>query len=134
MLKIIKDGQVATQEDLKKALGRFGFHVTQSSLSRDISELGLVKQHGHYVIAHSPVSQSQGPKPIITSIESAGTNMIVVKTLTGMASPVGLTIDNHRTPYIIGTVAGDDTVFVATLPGAGHELIKKNIRKLFKGA
>ncbi|MBI2974244.1 MAG: arginine repressor [Deltaproteobacteria bacterium] len=131
ILRLIKDKQVKTQDDLAKLLLKYSFETTQSSLSRDISELNLVKQQGCYVIPQQQVSAST---PLVTGIDSAGSNLIVVKTLIGMAGPVGITIDNHKIPQIIGTVSGDDTVFIATAPGASHEVVKKSVRKLFRGA
>jgi transcriptional regulator of arginine metabolism len=131
ILRLIKDKQVKTQDDLAKLLLKYGFETTQSSLSRDISELNLVKQQGCYII---PPRQVGASTPLVTAIDSAGSNLIVVKTLIGMASPVGITIDNQKIPQIIGTVSGDDTVFIATAPGASHEAVKKNVRKLFRGA
>lgn len=130
MLRLVKENKMETQDDLKKSLERYGFEVTQSSLSRDIKELGLVKQHGIYVV---PPRGMHGSTPPITTMESAGPNLIVVKTLVGMAAPVGITIDSQKIPSIIGTVAGDDTIFVATAQGVSHDVVKKIIRKLFKG-
>lgn len=130
ILRLIKEHQIKTQEDLSKALEEFKFEVTQSSLSRDISELGLVKQHGYYAI---PPRHAHGVTPLVTSIDSAGQNLIIVKTLVGMAAPVGINIDSVKIPEVVGSVAGDDTVFVAITPGASHEHVKKAILKIFKG-
>lgn len=130
MLRLVKESKLRTQDDLKIALEKYGFEVTQSSLSRDIKELGLVKQQGVYVV---PPREIRAGTPPITSMNSAGPHMIVVKTLVGMAGPVGITIDGQGIPGIIGTVAGDDTVFVATTQGAVQDIVKRNIRKLFKG-
>ena len=128
ILRIIKEQQVKTQDDLKKALTKCGFDVTQSSLSRDITELGLTKQRGFYIV---PARAIQGPTPTITLFESAGTNLMVIKTLVGMAAPVGIAIDSHKIPNVIGTIAGDDTVFIATSVSASHEVIKLAVQKLF---
>lgn len=130
ILKLVKERPVSTQEDLQKELKKFGFYTTQSSLSRDVTELSLVKQKGSYVV---PPRQKNINQPVVTSIESAGQNLIVVKTIIGMAAPVGLTIDEKKIPYIIGTIAGDDTVFIATPRASAHETIKKQIKNLFKG-
>ncbi len=130
LLQIIKEHKIGTQDDLKKALSKFGMEVTQSSLSRDITDLGLVKQHGFYVI---PPRHKQDSTPLVTSVESAGPNLIVVKTLAGMAAAVGITVDEHNIPNIIGTVSGDDTVFVAITPAGHQDKIVKAIHHLFKG-
>ena len=129
MMRLIKEQKVQTQDGLKNLLRKHGFNVTQSSLSRDIAEVGLVKHGGTYALP--PRSMSEG-RLSIASIASAGPNLVVVKTLIGMAGPVGLTIDNHKIQNVMGTIAGDDTVFVATSV-ASHEPVKKEIKKLFKG-
>lgn len=129
ILKLIKEKEIRTQEDLSKNLEKFGFKTTQSSLSRYIAELGLTKQHGSYII---PPRGMHGSAPLITAIDSAGPNMLVVKTLVGMAAPVGITIDSQKNQNIIGTIAGDDTVFVALSNNSNHDVVKKAISKLFK--
>ncbi len=130
ILRLVRENQISTQQDLEKELVKFGFEVTQSSLSRDIAELGLVKQHGHYVI---PPRQMHGPTPLITSIETAGPYMLVIKTLVGAAASVGISIDGQKIPGVVGSVSGDDTVFVAASSGSSHDAIKKAVRKIFKG-
>jgi len=130
IIKLIKEHEVATQDDLRSFLAKCGFDVTQSSLSRDISELGLVKQQGSYVL---PPRSGQGTAPLVTSVEQSGSNMIVLKTVVGTAAAVGINIDNSKIPGVIGSLAGDDTVFVATATGSNQENIKKAIRRLFKG-
>jgi len=129
IIRLIKECRIETQDDLQKHLAKHGFKVTQSSLSRDIADVGLVKQQGAYVL---PPRGMQGALTI-TSIQSAGSSMLVVKTLVGMAAAVGITIDNNKLPHVVGTVAGDDTVFVATSSGSSHETLKRAIGKLFKG-
>lgn len=129
ILKLIKEKEIRTQEELTRSLEKFGFKTTQSSLSRDIAELGLTKQHGSYII---PPRGMHGSTPLVTEIDSAGPNMLVVKTLVGMAAPVGITIDGQKNSDIIGTIAGDDTVFVALSNNTTHETVKKAIFKLFK--
>jgi transcriptional regulator of arginine metabolism len=130
IIRIIKENNVRTQDELADFLMKYDFEVTQSSLSRDISEIGLIKQHGYYAL---PPRQMKGSIPLVTSVDSAGPSLIVVKTLVGMAAPVGITIDNHKIPHVVGSIAGDDTVFLAVSPAASHDIIKKALRKLFKG-
>jgi len=130
MMRLIKEKPVRTQDELKALLNQHGFEVTQSSLSRDITEIGLVKQNGQYAL---PPRQSGSSLPTLTSMESAGSNLIIIKTLVGMAAPVGITLDNSKVHGVIGTVAGDDTVFVATANGVSHETIKRAIQKIFRG-
>lgn len=132
--KAVRDKSIRTQDELKRTIQKLGFNVTQSSLSRDIAELGLFKQRGCYILPPSGAPHPNTPKPVVTSIEAAGNSLLVIKTFAGMAAPVGITIDSKKIRGIIGTVAGDDTVFAATSPAASHDAIKKAVRKLFKGA
>ena len=128
MIRLIKEKPIKTQDELKKYLSEHGFETTQSSLSRDISEVGLVKFNGSYSL---PPRQTQGI-PSITSMDSACDNIIVVKTLIGMAAAVGITIDNNRLKGVVGTIAGDDTVFIATAKGVRHDEIKASVQKIFR--
>jgi transcriptional regulator of arginine metabolism len=102
---------------------REGVHVTQASVSRDIRELGLVKLSGRYVsAARALAGRTRGeaddaPRNVelglITGAEPIGANLIVVKTHVGAASSVALVLDHELGNVVAGTIAGDDTVFVA---------------------
>jgi transcriptional regulator of arginine metabolism len=129
MIRLVKEKAIKTQDELKKLLLEHGFDTTQSSLSRDISEVGLIKINGSYSL---PPRQMQGASPSITSMESAGSNLVVVKTLVGMAAPVGITLDNNKIPGVVGSIAGDDTVFLAIASGVSHESVKKHLQRIFK--
>jgi transcriptional regulator of arginine metabolism len=116
ILEVISKEAVATQNDLAKALKSAGIHATQVSLSRDIAELGLVKAGGKYQSAPSMTGAADPELPLRTSLRSAvaaGPNLVVLRTDTSAAQPVGLVIDRMSMPGIVGTIAGDDTVFVA---------------------
>ena len=122
MLEIINKTNVETQSDLANALIKEGFKVTQATVSRDIKELGLIK-----VMTPEKTykySQPQGRdghtnakmlnlfRESVMSIDEAG-NLIVVKTLPGAAASACTLIDKLNIEEIIGTVAGDDCVFLA---------------------
>lgn len=93
--------------------------ATQASVSRDIRDLGLVKLEGRYVSADQALASSKtGEKlelevGLITGVEPVGANLVVVKTRSGAASSVGLVLDRVLADITAGTVAGDDTLFVA---------------------
>jgi len=127
ILEIISKNQVATQQDLAAQLARSGFAATQSSVSRDIVRLGLSKVDGYYVAPRDAVNVG-GP---ITAIDTAGDNLIVVKTDVGLAQPAALTIDRSNIGEIVGTVAGDDTILIAVKNAAAQRLAVKKIVKLF---
>src|SRR5215471_4341676 len=108
LLELIRTRRLRTQAALVKALHREGFDATQSIVSRDVAELGITKAHGYYTLPQV----RQGLAGAV-SVERAGDVLLVVKTETGLAQPVALTIDRAKIPEIVGTIAGDDTIFVA---------------------
>jgi transcriptional regulator of arginine metabolism len=127
ILEIISATPIATQQELAAHLSRGGFAATQSSVSRDIVKLGLTKLDGYYTALEDAVNVG-GP---ITEIETAGDNIIVVKTEVGLAQPAALTIDRASIAEIVGTVAGDDTILIAVKNAAAQRLAMKKIVKLF---
>ena len=130
ILEIVSGSRIATQQDLASELARRGFVVTQSSTSRDIAELGLAKLNGYYV---APESELAGRGPI-NGLDTAGDNLIVIKTEVGLAQPTALTIDREHIAEIVGTLAGDDTILVAVKNAAAQRVALKKIVKLFTAA
>ena len=127
ILEIISAKPVSTQQQLASHLSRRGFAATQSSVSRDIVKLGLTKVDGYYVAPEAAV-RIGGP---LTSIDTAGDNIVVVRTEVGLAQPAALTIDRAAIAEIVGTVAGDDTILVAVKNAAAQRLAIKKIVGLF---
>ena len=127
MLEIINRKPIATQQELAAELSRRGFEVNQSSVSRDIVKLGLAKLDGYYAAPEAAVNVG-GP---VTSIDTAGDNLIVIKTEVGLAQPAALTIDRAGINEIVGTVAGDDTILVAIKNEAAQRAAMKKLVKLF---
>lgn len=127
ILDIISAKRISTQEDLARQLQRQGFAATQSSVSRDILKLGLTKLDGYYVAPEEAVKVG-GP---VVDLDTAGDNIIVVKTEVGLAQPAALTIDRAEIGEIVGTLAGDDTILVAVKNAAAGRLAIKKIVRLF---
>ena len=127
ILEIISGKPISTQQELASQLSRRGFAATQSSVSRDIVKLGLTKLEGYYVAPEAVVNVG-GP---VTALDTAGDNLIVVKTEVGLAQPAALTIDRASIDEIVGTVAGDDTILIAVKNAAAQRLALKKIIKLF---
>jgi transcriptional regulator of arginine metabolism len=116
ILAAISEEEVTTQNDLVKALKKRGVAATQVSISRDIAELGLLKAGGIYK-ASSGEAAPDAEMPLRTFVRAvvpAGPNLTVIRCDTGAAPRVGLSLDQIAIPGAIGTLAGDDTVFVAT--------------------
>ena len=120
ILSLIQKNEIGTQEDLALSLENEGFHVTQATVSRDIRELKLTKvaakSGGQKYVALSNVEQQVSEKVIrvfrdaFVSIDYAG-NTIVIRTLVGMGNAVAAAVDAFNIQEIIGTLAGDDTIF-----------------------
>jgi transcriptional regulator of arginine metabolism len=122
ILGVLRSEKVATQEDLRRKLARRGLHVTQATVSRDIEELGLVKTRAGYRAPESaePVAPLQPTLPVVlkeflADVQEAA-NLVVVKTRPGNAHSVAAALDAESWKEVVGTVAGDDTILVAT-PG-----------------
>lgn len=125
--RIIAAKRIATQQELAEELQRRGIQSTQSSVSRDIVEMGLVKINGYYA-APQPAVAAAGP---MVDIETAGDNLIVIKTETGQAQPVALAIDRAKIDEVVGTLAGDDTILVAVKTIEAQRAAMKKIVKIF---
>ena len=136
ILNLIKEKSIETQQDLTVALASVGFEVTQATVSRDIKELRLIKKlnsDGRYVYAPHTAEQSDVVsdkmamilKESIISVDYA-LNTIVIKTLTGMAQGSASVLDSMNFQECLGTIAGDDTIFVtARSEEAAQKLCKK---------
>jgi transcriptional regulator of arginine metabolism len=136
ILDLLRTETVATQEELRRKLVRRGIHVTQATVSRDIEELGLVRTRTGYRLPNtaepSPAAQPALPVILKEFMREArqASNLVILKTYPGNAHSVAVALDAQQWPEIVGTVAGDDTILVAT-PGV-HEaaLIRKKILAL----
>jgi transcriptional regulator of arginine metabolism len=115
--EIVRKGKVKSQKEFSSLLKQKGIGVTQSTLSRDIRDLGLVKSRGSY-----RVSGELNPTPSTEALRRAfaqfvirtgiSGNIVMVKTSPGNAHSIGVILDAAQWPEVLGTVAGDDTVFV----------------------
>ena len=124
LLELIREHSIGTQGELVDRLNDAGFSCTQVSISRDIRALGLIKRGGRYAspdgsLPTAGVSDlSDNISIFIQNVTVVGDNLIVIKTLPGTAHSVGLLVDSIHWPEVVGTVAGDDTVFLAISGGA----------------
>jgi transcriptional regulator of arginine metabolism len=129
ILEVISAKAISAQWELVRELARLGIEATQSSISRDIKELGLVKVNGYYAAPTAVLESS----PVL-ALETAGDHIIVAKTGTGQAQPVALKIDCAKFDEVVGTVAGDDTIFIAVKNQAAQRIAMKKITRLFAPA
>ena len=138
--EIIEKQVVETQEELAAALKKQGFDVTQATVSRDIKELMLIKiptDNNKYRYAfsadHGPViSQSRIARIFQETVLriDASANIIVIRTMVGGAQPIAHAIDVSKWPQILGTVAGDDTIFVVVTPPEAVDKVIGEFKKL----
>ena len=135
-MDLLRTEQVETQEDLRRKLARRGIHVTQATVSRDIEEIGLVKTRAGYrlpeaaePIAPPPPTLTIVLKEFLTDVRQAS-NLVVLKTRPGNAHSVAVALDANPWEEVVGTVAGDDTIFIATSSSRDAEAIRKKIRAL----
>ena len=123
LAKIIREQAVGRQTELVTLLRKFGHVATQSSVSRDLRELGVGKMGDRYVL---PDTQTPAKNDFATLKQfvygrlTAGANLTVLKTAVGSAQSVAVAIDGARWPEVVGTISGDDTIFIATA-GAGAQ-------------
>ncbi|MER2055692.1 MAG: arginine repressor [Clostridia bacterium] len=139
IIEIISNADIETQEELAAALRAKGYQVTQATVSRDIRELRLIKvtsKSGGYKYA-KPVRHEVAVSERLTRIladslihvETAA-NLVVVKTLSGSANVAAEALDNLGWAEIIGTIAGDNTIFIATKNDGDAESVTARIRKM----
>ena len=129
ILDLVSDRPIGRQAELARELRNRGFDVTQASISRDLDELGVVKVNGQY--ARAELGTADPNLFGVKAVEPAGDNLIVVRCSSGLASAAAVRIDGEKMKGIVGTIAGDDTIFVAVADRHGQKVVMKNIRLLF---
>lgn len=124
ILQLIRSRSVRSQGELRQFLRRLGFVVAQPTLSRDMRELGLAKTPRGYVVPESAAARfapdamrtarlDRTLQSFALSVQPAGT-LVVIKTPAAAAHPVARALDEASLAGVVGTIAGDDTVFIAT--------------------
>lgn len=126
ILSLIRARHIATQDELAEQLERAGVSATQSSISRDLEELGIVKHHGHYTI---PRSSNGAAARGLLALDIAGDALIVARCEPGLASAVAVEIDRTPIPEIAGTIAGEDTIFIAVKE---HKMRRTAVKKIWE--
>ena len=135
ILEIVRRNRIASQQELSALLGEKGVEVTQSTLSRDIRELGLVKVRGGYQASggeEAALPESAVRRTFEQFVLSSGVsgNLVMIKTAPGNAHSVGVVMDAAQWTEVLGTVAGDDTVFVLLRSSRYGQKVLRRIREL----
>lgn len=139
ILEIINEYPIETQDELLSRLKTEGYKVTQATISRDIKDLRLVKTLGsdgkyRYTEAQASSSEirSNFDQLFLSSVVSMdlAQNIVVIKTLSGMANAVCAALDSTGNSAIVGTIAGDDTIFVACRTDEHARLLVSTLKQL----
>jgi transcriptional regulator of arginine metabolism len=142
ILRLVQERSLSTQAEVADALRELGFDAVQTTVSRDIAQLGLVKVrngHGRLVYALPGAADLDRLNELTAalrrwavSIEAAGP-LVVVKTPNGFASPLAEAIDNAHVADIAGTIAGENTIFIAARDGLAGAELAEQLRHHFEG-
>lgn len=139
IVRLITGGDIETQEELASELRKLGYQATQATVSRDIRELRLIKvasKDGGFKYAkpekHETAVSERLTRILSDSLVNAETaaNLVVVKTLSGSANVAAEALDNLGWTEIVGTIAGDNTIFVAARNETDAAEITERIRRL----
>jgi transcriptional regulator of arginine metabolism len=129
ILELIGTEEIHSQAELTVRLDSLGISATQASVSRDLDELNVVKVHGAYALPRIEGPGSQlGP----VAFQRVGENLIVGKCSSGLASAITVRIDSAAIPEVAGTIAGDDTIFIAVHDAEGQKRALKMITEVFQ--
>lgn len=127
--ELIRANNIGTQDELAEILEKRGFSVTQSSVSRDLLDIGIIKAGGFYALPQKPADAVVFG---LLGLDTAGESLIVAKCESGLASAVAVRIDSANIAEIVGTIAGDDTIFIAVKDAKLQKTVMKKIWELFE--
>ena len=138
IVALVASRRVQTQEELVAALREQGVEASQASVSRDVAALGLVKAGGRWA---APPADSPATDPLeqriaswLLSVAPAGDHLLVLKTPPGEAPGVGLALDRLDLNGVVGTVAGDDTIFVAVADAEAGRRVTRRLRTMMRAS
>jgi transcriptional regulator of arginine metabolism len=138
--RLLRNNLVATQEELGELLRREGILVTQATLSRDLAKLEarrVTRPDGGtvYELAEFPARRQddalRGVHALVTTVDD-GDAMVVVRTMPGGAPAVAAAIDATRPAGVLGTIAGDDTIFIVPVKGVKPSRVKRDLLSVWK--
>jgi transcriptional regulator of arginine metabolism len=136
IMRILRDGTVRNQQDLVSLLRKEGHVATQSSVSRDLRDLGVLKAAGGYVLPAEANTRANGNfralVQFVRGVKPAGPCLTVLRTTVGAAQSVAVAIDKAEWPEVVGTISGDDTIFIATNGAPAQAKLHERLRTLFR--
>jgi transcriptional regulator of arginine metabolism len=139
LLELVRREPLPSQEEIRRRLGRLGHRATQSTISRDLEELGLVRVRNergrlHYAAPDASAPQRGIPvrallQEFLVAVESSG-NLVLLKTPPGAANTVARGLDASPPDGVIGTVAGDDTIIVVVRDGVRASAVARRMKSV----
>jgi len=135
LLRIIRDSSVGKQDDLVRLLKKQGFDATQSSVSRDLRELHVAKAGDRYIVPAAeavPSNLFASVANFVVAIKTAGPSLTVINTTTATAQGVAEAIDKSNWPEVVGTISGDDTIFIATEDARAQRKLGERLREVLR--
>jgi transcriptional regulator of arginine metabolism len=136
IVRILRAAPVRGQQELVRLLKKAGHDATQSSISRDLRDLGVLKASGRYVLPPEEQIRSNGDfatlAQFVRQLRRAGPSITVLRTTIGAAQSVAVAIDRAEWPEVAGTISGDDTIFIATTTARAQEALIARLRTLFR--
>ncbi len=136
LLELVEQQPYRNQEELRRALYRRGFEVTQATLSRDIHELGLVKTSDGYAVQEGEQGTELALPPAIRLVREfvqevrEAQNLLILRTAPGSAQPVAAALDAEGWAEVVGTVAGDDTLLIVSQNRKNAQKLASRIRAM----
>ena len=135
ILRILRAAPVRKQDELVHRLREEGHEVTQSSISRDLRDLGVLKAGGRYLPpedGNRSLDDFGTLRQFVRGVATAGSALTVLRTTIGAAQSVAIAIDKAAWPEVVGTISGDDTIFIATDTAAAQATLVARLRDLFR--
>lgn len=136
IIRLLRLGLIRKQQDLVRLLKKEGHEVTQSSVSRDLRDLGVLKASGRYILPPDEVTRANGDfgmlGQFVRGMRRAGNSLTVLRTTIGAAQSVAVAIDKAQWPEVAGTISGDDTIFIATASARAQEELVERLQSLFR--
>ena len=135
--KLLGENTIERQSELVELLRAAGYTATQSSVSRDLKDMGVLKLRDRYALPEAETTDSANSlrqvAEFVREIRAAGPNLLVITTAIGAAQRVGVTLDRISWPEIVGTLSGDDTIFIATATAGQQRKLRARLKQLLGG-
>ncbi len=136
--QILERNTIVRQTELVQLLRAEGLHATQSSVSRDLKEMGVAKLNSGYSLPERHDGDNEQQLEVVAEfvrdIRKAGPNLLVICTAIGAAQRVAVTLDRIDWPEIVATLSGDDTIFIATTGAAQQRRLSSRLRQKLRKA